>query len=507
MFKKYFWLCSTLSFISGLILGYYIEVLGEVEPVFYFVFALILFLFLLRLKNLKFLALFFIFLGLWRYSLMASIDLSGRIESYLNQELKIFGKIITETEIKNGKQKIKLKIFYGQDEKGNHFKLKGRILLSTLSSPVYNYGDFIEVNGKYISPGIIGNFDYGLYLKRFNITAVSYYPQIKKIESQFISNNFRFFHLWFLLRNNIYNFKKKLSNKFDLYLSHNSSAILKAMLLGDKSFLNTEMRDNFSKSGLSHIIAISGMHITLLSSLFLSLSLALGFSRRQSFYLSIFFLIFYLILIGAPASACRASIMGFLSFLALYFGRPGNLLNVLFLSALVLLFINPLLVFGDIGFQLSFLAVLGIIYLNNPVKDFLFLKFFKRFPVGGAVFDILSITISVQLITLPILISSFGQVSVIAPLCNLLVVWLLPIIISLAIIASFLGFIFSFLGFFVYFLIDIILRYIVFVSSVVNFVPGSFVLVNNWSFFWSIIYYLLLFFIFRKSLFPKRFKK
>lgn len=507
MFKKYFWLCSALSFISGLILGYYIKVFGEVEPVFYFTFVLISLFFLLRFKNLKFLALFFIFLGLWRYSLIISMNISGRIEAYLNQEFKIFGKIISKTEIKNEKQKIKLKILYGQDEKGNYFKLRGEILLSTLSFPVYNYGDFIEVNGKYISPGIIGDFDYGLYLKRFNITAVSYYPQIKKVESSFISNSSRSFRPWFLLRNNIYNFKKKLSNKFDLYLSYNSSAVLKAMLLGDKSFLNLKMKDDFSKSGLSHIIAISGMHITLLSSLFLSLSLALGFSRRQSFYLSIFFLIFYLILIGAPASACRASLMGFLSFLALYFGRPGNLINVLFFSALVLLFINPLLIFGDIGFQLSFLAVLGIIYLNNSVKNFLILRLFKRFKFNGAIIDILSITISVQLITLPILISSFEQVSLIAPLSNLLVVWLLPIIISLAIIASIFCFIFSFLGFFVYFPVDLIIKYIIFISSLVNFIPGSFILVDNWSFFRSMVYYLLLFSIFRKSLFPNKFKK
>lgn len=491
MFKKYFWPLSALSFVIGLFLSHYFfnssdQALIIISPLFYFSLTLIFLFLLIKNNKIIWLALFFIFLALWRYQLIFPANPQGQIASHFSQEFSIIGTIIAEPEFKDDKQKIKLEIISGQDELGNSFKLEGRILLSTQAYPRYSSGDLLEVFGTWLEPGIIEDFDYGLYLRRYGITAVSYYPNIKKIKSSQEPLGIK--KVFFIINN----FRHQIAQQFDSSLSLDSASVLKAMLLGDKSSLSPDLTEKFSHSGLSHIIAISGLHISLLSSLFLNFLLILGLSRRQAFYASILFLIFYLILIGAPASACRASLMGFLSFLAVYMGRAGNLSNVLFFAGIFLLIINPLLIFGDLGFQLSFLAVLGIIYVYPQVKEFLLLKVFRRINISEAIVDIFSITIAVQLIAGPILISSFKQFSLIAPFSNLLVLWILSPLLSLAILAVLLSFVFPWAGQLLYLLIEVMIKYIILVNNLVNNIPGAFININSWSIYLSIFYYLIL---------------
>jgi competence protein ComEC len=173
-------------------------------------------------------------------------------------------------------------------------------------------------------------------------------------------------------------------------------------------------------------------------------------------------------------------------------GRAGNLSNVLFFAGIFLLIINPLLIFGDLGFQLSFLAVLGIIYVYPQVKEFLLLKVFRRINISEAIVDIFSITIAVQLIAGPILISSFKQFSLIAPFSNLLVLWILSPLLSLAILAVLLSFVFPWAGQLLYLLIEVMIKYIILVNNLVNDIPGAFININSWSIYLSIFYYLIL---------------
>ncbi len=490
MFKKYFFIVSSLSFVLGLFLSFYLEIFRKYSVLLFFILFLFFLLLLIKKQRIYLIIPVFLFLGIWRYEILINSELSSEIKKHYNEDLIIIGKVIAEPEIKASSQKIKIEIYQAKDSQENFLNLSEKILVITQPYPIYSFSDFLEIKGEYIEPGLIDNFDYGLYLKRFGLEAVSYYPEIKKIDKSKDEILFSF------LKSKIYILKNKFREIFDYNLDFTSSSILKAMILGDKFFLTSDIRESFSRSGLSHIIAISGLHITLLASLFLSFLLFLGISRRQAFYFNILFLVFYLMLIGAPASACRASIMGFLSFLSVYLGRSGNISNALFLVGLILLLINPLLIFADVGFQLSFLAVLGIIYFHPIIKEFLINKIFKRFLIRENILDIISITISVQLISAPILISNFNQISLIAPLSNLLVLWTIPIIISFSIVAIMIFFVSPILSQIVFFLVEIILKYIIFINNMVNEIPGSFVSVGGLTIFWLIIYYLFLGYIF-----------
>ena len=176
------------------------------------------------------------------------------------------------------------------------------------------------------------------------------------------------------------------------------------------------------------------MNITIFTFLISDFLLSLGFWKNQSFYLSVIFISFYILMIGAPASAVRAGIMAIAFLTAQYFGRISTGSRVIVLSATIMLIFNPLLLVFDIGFQLSFLAIMGIIYLQ-PVL----LNLFKKIPNVFQLRYNFSGTLAAQIFTLPILIYNFGQISTISLLSNVLILPLLPAI-------TILGFIFSIIG-------------------------------------------------------------
>lgn len=204
MNKKYFWSSACLSFVLGLLFSFY--VIGRYLAGDVFLFSLCLFFLFLNRKNFsniksissnkkkiifKYLLFFLLFfsLGLWRQQISFN-NKKGNISNYLNKEFTIIAEVISNPEIKNNRQKIKVKILSAREndfvynlKQNNNFEfhLQGKILISTLSAPRYQRGDIIEIFGEYLAGGMIEDFNYSLYLKRFDIDALSYYPEIKKI--------------------------------------------------------------------------------------------------------------------------------------------------------------------------------------------------------------------------------------------------------------------------------------------------------------------------------------
>ncbi len=501
MFLKYFWLIISISFSLGIFLANsFLDFSKRGEFLFFssFLFFLILsFLFSGLNKNfysnklsLFLLFISFFFFGFWRY-LISWPDISDKhISYYINQDVRLIC-LVEKVEFKNEQQKTTakvLKILKDKKEK----KVSGKILIISKKFPLYGVGDVLEVEAFLEKGNKIANFDYNLYLKRNNISLFTSYPEIKIVGE---------LNKYFLFKGQILGIKKYLISVFDFNLSFESASLAKAILLGDKSDLSYEQKDVFSKSGLSHLVAISGLHISLLSSYFLSFLLFLGCSRRKSFYFINIFLIFYLSLIAWPPSAFRAYLMGSLSLFSVYLNRKGSVTNVLFFSAFVLLVINPFLLLADLGFQLSFLAVLGIVYIYPRFKEFLFKIIFKFKIIKCKkliinILDIFSLTLSVQLITAPILIKSFGQFSLIAPLSNLFVLWLVPFIIIFLILGLFLSFFAPFLSSLFFVSVELFFKYFNLIAKKSLLFPKAFInLEINLSFFFCFYYLLLLYFI------------
>lgn len=274
-------------------------------------------------------------------------------------------------------------------------------------------------------------------------------------------------------------FKEKFSNVIKEKLPFPESSILGAILLGKKNDISKEWKEKLNKAGVRHVTAVSGMHIVILSSILLWLGMAFGFHRGQSFYFSLCFIWLFIFMIGFQPSAVRAGIMGSLFLFCEKTGRQKSSSRALLMTGGLMLLFDPLLLRYSIGFQLSFLASLGIIHLA---------PFFKRLLRKVRFKEILSITFAAQVFTLPILLYNFGQMSIISPITNILIVPILPYIMVLGFLFVILGAIFLPLSYIFLFPLFVLLKYLTKVVEVFAFPVLSY----SFHWIWIFIFYIVL---------------
>lgn len=345
----------------------------------------------LRFKKFKLVFVFIIFvlLGAWRYEIYQT----KKPVINLNNKILITGIINEEIDPGGAYQKLVVK----------NLKDNNLILVTTNKYPELKYGDVLELSGKLEAPKNWSEFRYDRYLARYDIYLQMSWPKIKK--TGYKEN---FYSQLLTIKNNVYQI-------INSALPEPEAGLANALLLGYKNTLDKIEKNSFSCCGLSHVVAISGSHLTLLSALAFNFLLALGLSSRGAFKPVVIFLWLYTILTGLQTSALRSAIMISLVLWGKKNGRSDAGGRILFITAVVMLFFNPLLLRDDLGFQLSFLAMIALIYFC-PLGE----KIFGQ----GNVKSVLIMTVSSQLITWPITAYNFGTFSIIAPLANLLIVWL-----------------------------------------------------------------------------------
>lgn len=384
-------------------------------------------------------------------------------------------------------------------------KTSGNVLVTVNLYPIYDYGDFISITGELKSPPIFDGFDYETYLARYDIYSVIYYPKI-----ELVSGNLSFGQKIFRL---LLNGKQFLAARINSNLPEPEAGLSTAILLGYRRTVLREDLNIFSRVGLSHMIAISGSHITIMSAMMINFLLAIGLKRRQALKTIFGFLILYPLITGLSASAVRSAIMGGLAFLAVYYHRSSSIIRALVFSAAIMLIFNPLLLRSDIGFQLSFAAILGIIYIY-PFGEAMKNKFLDKLKAGELVFgkfkikkfklkhgtekiittliDTINLTLVSQIVILPIALVNFKQLSVIAPLANLLVLWTFPLLLAALIIALFLSSLMPYLGVLWFFPSYLLLKYIFVISNVLAQPSWAAVTVNGFNWYLGVGYYGIL---------------
>lgn len=377
------------------------------------------------------------------------------------------------------------KVIRGPDRRSTNTKLtiqteEGRVLVTISNYPEYNYGDVLEIKGKLQEPIVFEDFNYKEYLAKDGIYAVVYYPEIKVLETG--QGNF--------IYQAIFKFKNKIKQSIEQIMPFPEISILQAITLGNKQMLSEELKEELNIVGIRHITAISGMHIVILSEILLFLLVGLGLWRHQAVYLALGILILFIIMVGAPSSAVRAGIMGGILLIAQSIGRLSDSGRIVVFAATIMLVFNPLLLRYDVGFQLSFLAVLGIIYLK-PIFDSLIEKLFKKEQLS-TIIQIISMTLAAQIATLPILIYNFGRISFISPIANVLIVPILPFVMSLGLVFNIGTIIWSFIGKILVWPAYIGLTYIVRLTELLSQIPFAAREISNIHWLWLIGYYILL---------------
>lgn len=426
----------------------------------------------------------FLFLGTLRFAAGTPAADENQISFYNGDKFTFSGIVAAEPDTReNG---VKLKI---QSEKlkvgGGERKVDGNILVSAGLYPVYHYGDELEIKCKLQKPEPIEDFAYDKYLAKENIYSLCYWPEIKFLKSG-EGNNLVAGILWV---------KEKLVATVNRILPEPQAAFLGGLLYGAKRGIPQSLMDMFSTTGTTHIVAISGYNITILAVLLLQITKSVGVGRKKSFWIALAGILFFVILTGAAASVVRAAIMGMLVLFASHVGRISKIQNALLLAAAVMLIFNPKILVFDVGFQLSFAATIGLVYLS-PIFE----KYLEKVPSIFGVKESFATTMAAIVFTLPLILYTFGRVSFIAPLANILILPMIPIAMALGTIAVFGGILFSGLGQIIGWLAWLVLSYIIEVVKFLAKIPWASGEAGKMHWIFLIIFYFLIsWFIWRKS--------
>ncbi|MBU0732321.1 ComEC family competence protein, partial [Patescibacteria group bacterium] len=278
-------------------------------------------------------------------------------------------------------------------------QLEGLVQVKNKKYPEYDYGDFLEVSCQLKKPEKIEDFSYDLYLARFNIYSLCYRPEIKLIEKN--QGN--------IFLGSIFKFKKKLMQSLEYVYPAPVSQVMAGILLGMKKGLPEELNQYFIDTGTIHIMVVSGFNVMIVSMVVVSLFKGIGIPRKKLFYFLAGFIFVFVILTGAESSVVRAMIMALAVHLGEKVGRPRNPLNVLVLTATVMVAMNPKILVFDAGFQLSFLATIALVYLAGHMQ-----KLLK--------FEVVATTLACIIFTSPLVMFQFGRISLVALIANIVIV-------------------------------------------------------------------------------------
>jgi len=218
------------------------------------------------------------------------------------------------------------------------------------------------------------------------------------------------------------------------------AATFSAMLLGERSYIPPYFNRLFIQTGTVHILAISGLHVGIFGFILNILLKAMGLKRRLRYSLIILFLIFYCLLTGSRPSVIRATVMALVLLVGFFLKRQILISHSLSIACLLILILNPSQIF-DIGFQLSFLSVISIIYLSPKIEKILFKNILERKNLLRFSCQVFSVSLSCWLGLFPFILYYFKIISPITVFANMIVVPYLAIVISLGILLLFSAFI------------------------------------------------------------------
>lgn len=217
-----------------------------------------------------------------------------------------------------------------------------------------------------------------------------------------------------------YKLREMLVTVINSYMDSDNSGICSAIGFGERNYLTDSVKSDFKKAGMSHLLVVSGMHMSVVSMIFLFIFKKLFKKKFIYCPITILLVLFYMVLTGLSFSVIRSSIMVILMLLGMMISRQSDSLNSLGISAFVILLFNPYSA-GDVGLLLSFGSTMGIILFSKPIRIFLVekLKFHKRILIR--ILDLIAITLSACTFSTPILILFFKRISFVQIFSNLLI--------------------------------------------------------------------------------------
>lgn len=277
------------------------------------------------------------------------------------------------------------------------------------------YGDRIRAEGRLFDPtvgakdggsyaGYLASSGIGLIMSRARIEVAGHDPPSRVLEV-------------------LFSFRTAFEDRLAKLIPEPAGSFAAGLLTGARGGMPDDIAADFRTSGLTHVVALSGSNVALLASLLFGL-LAGPLPRRVALGMALISITAFAFLTGLSASLVRASIMGSVMLLVWHIGRPVSslsALNLLLVSGVLMTLWHPLALLWDPGFQLSFCAMAGVLFLAPYVERPL-----RWLPTFFSVRESVTLSVATQLSTMPVSLWKFGRVSWVAPFTNVVVLPLLP---------------------------------------------------------------------------------
>jgi competence protein ComEC len=319
---------------------------------------------------------------------------------------------------------------------GEKKEVSGTALIRVPRYPAYHYGDVLKITGELETPSQSGDFDYKTYLARQEIYSLIYYPKLEVLDHGQGAKPLQ----W------IYYLRERLSASLARALPEPQCSLAQAILLGLRGNIPDSLDEAFSRTGTAHLLAISGLHISIIIAILLSL-FSLLFGRRRSIHiwLTLTFVWFYALLAGMHPPVIRATIMGSLFLMAEYLGRQRSAIIALAFAAAVMVGIQPYILWS-VSFQLSFLAMAGLVLLYPYFQAWgrkgvarLFTNKERIVPTASIVTDTFAASLAATVAVAPLIGYEFGIVSLVGLPATFFTLPALPFVIVTSALAAFTG--------------------------------------------------------------------
>lgn len=401
------------------------------------------------------------------------------------EEIKVEGIIVSNVKEKEYKDEYIIKVKTINSNKkynGTQLKLSIKNNKNTLE-----YGDKITFTGKFKEPEVqrnYGGFDYREYLKTRKIYGLVTTNKIEKVEK-------RKYNKLLIVINKI---NQNIVNNSNKILEKEEASVLTGILIGNKDNLSKDIQESFRNSNLSHMLAVSGAHVTYV---ILGITFILKKSKTNkkiSKIITIILLILFIFLTGGTPSVTRACIMAiYIIFASLIYKKP-HILASISISLLIILIINPYKIL-DVGMQLSYGGTLGIILLNKILEEKIKFPEFKNKIINKLIISIkemMIVSISANLIIFPIVAYHYNTISLTFFISNILAGPILGLIIILGFITIFISFISVQISKITAIILSIFIQLLIQIANFSSSLPFSKICVKTPNIFTIILYYTIL---------------
>ncbi len=429
---------TTLILIAGIVTGNIFQVSFSILLLICMSLTLLTIILFILKKHGSFFELFLIlsilFLGWFRFQQAAYHHPSNHISHFLNlnQQLTIEGILTKDPEEKPNYTECIL-----QTEKltlqDTTISINGLVQLSIYDTTLHQmqYGDVIIVNGQLRQPKDQrnpGGFDYRAYLTRKNIYGIIRINNPGQIQHTGLQKGH------FLLRKIIYPMRRFIIESINKTTQGQNRFLLYALLIGEQGMISPEIRDSFQKTGVIHILAVSGSNVGFVLLILMTIFGLLKLPYPIRVFLTVLGLILYALLTEMKSPVSRATIMAIIYLVGTLIERRSDPFNVIGVGALTILLLNPQELF-DVGFQLSFTSVMAIIYFYKKLIVLPWIlkisQHIKQRPICFYCLSIFLVSLSAQIGTIPLTIYYFNQIPLLALITNIFAIPVVGLIVTL----------------------------------------------------------------------------